>query len=56
MTDQHRLSAVGAYGPTVCRTPHIDRLAAEGVRFETAYTTCPVCSRDDAFGAPDSPS
>ena len=44
LTDQHRLSAVGAYGPTPCQTPHIDRLAAEGVRFQTAYTTCPVCS------------
>ena len=43
-TDQHRLSGVGCYGPTPCRTPHIDRLADAGVRFETAYTTCPVCS------------
>jgi len=43
-TDQHRLSAVGAYGSTPCRTPAIDRLASEGTRFETAYTTCPVCS------------
>ncbi|MCK5803551.1 MAG: sulfatase-like hydrolase/transferase [Lentisphaeria bacterium] len=43
-TDQHRLSAVGSYGETPCRTPNIDRLAAEGVRFETAYTSCPVCS------------
>jgi len=44
LTDQHRLSAIGAYGDTPCRTPHIDRLAAEGVLFERAYTTCPVCS------------
>lgn len=44
MTDQHRLSALGCYGPTPCQTPHLDRLADEGVRFETAYTTCPVCS------------
>lgn len=44
MTDQHRLSAVGAYGDTVCQTPNIDRLAREGVRFETAYTSNPVCS------------
>lgn len=50
MTDQHRLSAVGAYGDSPlgadspCQTPHIDRLAAEGIRFDTAYTTCPVCS------------
>lgn len=44
LTDQHRLSAVGAYGPTPCRTPNIDRLAADGVRFGNAYTTCPVCT------------
>ena len=43
-TDQHRLSAVGCYGETPCQTPSIDRLAAEGVRFENAYTVCPVCS------------
>jgi arylsulfatase A-like enzyme len=43
-TDQHRLSAVGAYGETPCKTPNLDRLAREGVRFERAYTTCPVCS------------
>lgn len=43
-TDQHRLSAVGAYGETPCRTPHLDRLAREGVLFEQVYTTCPVCS------------
>lgn len=43
-TDQHRLSALGCYGDTVCRTPTIDALAEDGVRFETAYTVCPVCS------------
>ncbi len=43
-TDQHRLSAVGAYGSTPCRTPNIDRLAEEGVLFENAYTVYPVCS------------
>ena len=44
LTDQHRLSAVGAYGASPCQTPHIDRLAREGTRFENAYTTCPVCT------------
>jgi len=44
LTDQHRLSAVGAYGDTPCRTPHLDLLVQAGTRFETAYTTCPLCS------------
>jgi len=43
-TDQHKLSAVSCYGETPCRTPHIDALARDGVRFETAYTSCPVCT------------
>ena len=44
VTDQHRLEAVGAYGDTPCQTPHIDRLAERGTRFENVYTTYPVCS------------
>lgn len=44
LTDQHRLSAVGCYGETPCQTPNLDHLAAEGTRFTTAYTACPVCS------------
>ncbi|MFP4029560.1 MAG: sulfatase-like hydrolase/transferase [Candidatus Brocadiia bacterium] len=43
-TDQHRLSGVGAYGPTPCQTPNIDALASKGVLFENTYTTCPVCT------------
>jgi arylsulfatase A-like enzyme len=43
-TDQHRLSALGAYGETPCKTPNIDKLAKEGVLFKNTYTTCPVCS------------
>lgn len=35
---------VGCYGETAVKTPHIDQLAAEGVRFENAMITCPVCS------------
>ncbi len=44
LTDQHHLSACGCYGETVCRTANLDRLAAGGVRFENAYTSCPICS------------
>ncbi len=35
---------IGCYGETTIRTPHIDRLAREGVRFTQAFITCPVCS------------
>ena len=32
------------YGETAIRTPHVDRLAANGTRFTNAYVTAPVCS------------
>lgn len=32
------------YGHKVHETPHVDRLAAEGVKFTNAYASCPVCS------------
>ncbi len=35
---------VGCYGATKIKTPNIDRLAAEGVRFTQAYTPGSVCS------------
>lgn len=35
---------VNAFGDEVAVTPNIDRLAAEGVRFDHAFTTAPVCS------------
>ena len=34
---------VGCYGNTVVQTPNIDRLAAEGVKFETAFATTASC-------------
>jgi arylsulfatase A-like enzyme/Tfp pilus assembly protein PilF len=40
--DTVRADRVGCYGYKQARTPHIDRLAAEGVRFEKAYTPVPV--------------
>lgn len=42
MTDQHRWDALGCAGGWV-KTPAIDRIASEGVRFENAYTNAPVC-------------
>lgn len=34
----------GCYGATDIRTPNVDQLAAEGVRFSRAYVTAPICS------------
>lgn len=42
--DQLRAHAVGCYGDPVARTPHMDRLAREGVRFATAISNNPVCT------------
>ncbi len=35
---------LGCYGYPLVRTPNMDRLAYEGVRFTQAFTTAPVCS------------
>lgn len=35
---------LGSYGNTVLRTPHLDRLAREGVRFTDFYASAPSCS------------
>jgi arylsulfatase A-like enzyme len=35
---------VGSYGSKMVRTPNIDRLAADGVRFTQGYVTHPVCA------------
>ncbi|MEO1526055.1 MAG: sulfatase [Planctomycetota bacterium] len=35
---------LGCQGSTFYKTPHIDRLAQDGVRFTNAYAACAVCS------------
>ena len=35
---------LGCCGSTFYETPNIDRLAAQGMRFTSAYAACPVCS------------
>src|SRR3954470_22035307 len=42
-SDQQRWDTVGCYGQQLPLTPHLDRMAAEGVRFANAFTTQPVC-------------
>ena len=41
--DQHRADVMGCAGNDVVVTPHLDRLAVEGVRFDQAWTESPVC-------------
>jgi N-sulfoglucosamine sulfohydrolase len=36
--------ALGCYGEPMVRTPHLDRLATEGVRYTACFTTSPICS------------
>lgn len=43
LSDEHQRDMTGAYGSRIARTPHLDRLAARGVRFTNAYTPCPIC-------------
>ncbi len=43
IADQLAAAALPCYGNKVARTPHLDRLAAEGVRFDSAYTNSPLC-------------
>ncbi len=43
MSDEHAPQFSGAYGHPLVRTPHLDRLAAEGVLFEQAYCNSPIC-------------
>ena len=35
---------IGCYGETLIKTPHIDRMAREGMRCSNAFVTSPVCS------------
>ena len=35
---------LGVYGDTLARTPVLDRLARESIRYTRAFTTAPVCA------------
>ena len=43
MTDTQRADMLGCYGNPGMKTPCLDRLAAQGIRFDRAYTCSPVC-------------
>ncbi len=43
MSDEHAPMFSGPHGHPIVQTPHMDRLAAQGVCFENAYCNSPLC-------------
>jgi choline-sulfatase len=43
LSDEHSRRVLGYYGHGMIRTPSLDRLAAQGVRFSDAYSNSPIC-------------
>jgi len=44
VADDHGIDALGCYGNAVVKTPHLDALARDGVRFTSAFCTSASCS------------
>lgn len=44
LADDLGVTDLGVYGRKDHRTPHLDRLATEGLRFTAAYVASPICS------------
>jgi arylsulfatase A-like enzyme len=44
MSDDHAANAISAYGSKVNHTPHIDHLAAEGIRLNNTFCTNALCT------------
>ncbi|RAH36416.1 sulfatase [Halomonas sp. SL1] len=48
ITDQQRAEHLGCYGDPTVRTPHLDGLAAKGVRFTRFHVATPICQPNRA--------
>ena len=44
LADDLGYGEIGSYGQTKLNTPHLDRMAAEGMRFTQYYAGSPVCA------------
>jgi N-sulfoglucosamine sulfohydrolase len=44
LSDDHTAADLGCYGNRAVTTPNLDRLAAEGMRFENCFVSSPQCS------------
>jgi arylsulfatase A-like enzyme len=43
MSDDHGYQAIGAYGSRVNKTPNLDRIARDGMRFDRCFVTNSIC-------------
>lgn len=48
LADDQRDDVLGCYGNALIQTPTLDRLAAEGVRFENTFCAVPICAASRA--------
>ncbi len=48
LSDDHRADVLGCAGHPIVKTPSIDRLAAEGMRFSNAFVTTSICAASRA--------
>jgi len=48
LTDDQRNDTLGCAGHPIVQTPNIDRLAAQGVRFENCFVTTSICAASRA--------
>lgn len=44
MSDDHAAHAISAYGSVINQTPHLDRLAKEGMRFDRCFAVNSICT------------
>lgn len=44
MTDDHASHAMGCYGSRINKTPNMDRIAEEGIRFDNCFCTNSICA------------
>jgi arylsulfatase A-like enzyme len=44
MSDDHAAHAISAYGSRINRTPHLDRIADGGMRFDACFCTNSICT------------
>src|SRR5215470_779853 len=44
MSDDHAAHAISAYGSVINQTPHLDRIAAGGMRMDSVFCTNALCA------------